>query len=33
MKTPYVSYDIKFTCKKCGEKNEVELKGLADFFQ
>ena len=33
VKTPYVSYDIKFTCKKCGEKNERELKGLADFFQ
>jgi hypothetical protein len=33
LKTPYVSYDIKFTCKKCGEKNEKELKGLADFFQ
>jgi hypothetical protein len=33
MKTPYVSYDINFTCKKCGKKNERELKGLADFFQ
>ena len=33
LKTPYVSYDIEFTCKKCGEKNERELKGLADFFQ
>jgi len=33
LKTPYVSYDIKFTCKKCGHKNERELKGLADFFQ
>ncbi len=33
LKTPYVSYDLKFTCKKCGHKNERELKGLADFFQ
>ena len=33
LKTPYVSYDIEFTCKKCGHKNERELKGLADFFQ
>mgnify|MGYP001378614491 CR=1 FL=1 len=33
LKTPYVSYDIEFICKKCGEKNERELKGLADFFQ
>ena len=30
--TPYVSYDIEFACKKCGHKNERELKGLADFF-
>ena len=33
VKTPYVGYDIEFTCKKCGHKNERELKGLADFFQ
>jgi len=33
LKTPYTGYDIEFTCKKCGEKNEQELKGLADFFQ
>jgi phage FluMu protein Com len=33
LETPYVSYDIKFTCKKCKEKNEKELKGLSDFFQ
>ena len=31
-KTPYVSYDIEFACKKCGHKNTRELKGLADFF-
>ena len=33
VKTPYTSYDIEFVCKKCKEKNERELKGLADFFQ
>jgi len=33
LKTPYCSYDIKFTCRKCGEENERELKGLSDFFQ
>ena len=33
VKTPYTGYDIEFICKKCGEKNERELKGLADFFQ
>ena len=33
LETPYTSYDLKFTCKKCGEVNERELKGLADFFQ
>jgi hypothetical protein len=31
-KTPYVGYDIEFTCKKCGKENKKELKGLADFF-
>jgi len=30
--TPYVGYDIEFTCKKCGKENKKELKGLADFF-
>jgi ribosomal protein L44E len=29
---PYVSYDIKFKCKECGEDNDKELKGLIDFF-
>jgi len=33
LQTPYCGYDIDFTCKKCGEKNERELKGLSDFFQ
>ena len=32
VKTPYVGYDIEFTCKKCGKENTRELKGLADFF-
>ena len=30
---PYLSYEIKFDCKKCGESNSIELNGLADFFQ
>tara|TARA_B100000809_G_scaffold254837_1_gene292546 strand:+ start:407 stop:1114 length:708 start_codon:yes stop_codon:yes gene_type:complete len=30
--TPYVGYDIEFTCTKCGHENSRELKGLADFF-
>jgi len=33
VKTPYTGYDIEFTCNKCGEKNERELKGMSDFFQ
>jgi hypothetical protein len=33
LETPYTSYEMKFTCKECGHKNERELKGLADFFQ
>lgn len=32
-KAPYLSYEIKFDCKKCGESNSIELNGLADFFQ
>jgi len=32
-KAPYLSYDLKFDCKKCGESNSIELNGLADFFQ
>ena len=30
---PYLSYEIKFDCNKCGESNSIELNGLADFFQ
>ena len=32
-KAPYLSYEIKFDCKKCGESNNIEINGLADFFQ
>jgi len=30
---PYLSYNLDFDCKKCGESNSIELKGLVDFFQ
>ena len=30
---PYLSYNLDFDCKKCGKPNEIELKGLLDFFQ
>jgi|SaaInlStandDraft_5_1057022.scaffolds.fasta_scaffold37046_2 hypothetical protein len=29
---PYISYDMKYKCGKCGHINEIEFKGLADFF-
>lgn len=29
---PSVSVDAKFKCKDCGHDNEIELKGLANFF-
>lgn len=29
---PSVTVDAKFKCKECGHDNEVELKGLANFF-
>ena len=32
-KAPYLSYDLNFDCKKCGESNSIELNGLSDFFQ
>jgi hypothetical protein len=32
-KTPYMSYDLKFDCKKCSKETTLELKGLIDFFQ
>ena len=32
-KAPTLSYEIKFDCKKCGESNNIEINGLADFFQ
>jgi len=28
-----LSYNLDFDCKKCGESNSIELKGLVDFFQ
>jgi hypothetical protein len=30
---PVLTYDVEYKCKKCGEANTIELKGLADFFQ
>jgi hypothetical protein len=32
-KAPSLSYVIEFDCKKCSESNNIELNGLADFFQ
>ena len=32
-KSPYMSYDLKFDCKKCSKENTMEMKGLIDFFQ
>jgi|SaaInlV_150m_DNA_3_1039698.scaffolds.fasta_scaffold00833_8 hypothetical protein len=32
MKAPYVTYDGKFTCSKCGHKHEFNYTGLIDFF-
>ena len=32
-KSPYMSYDLKFDCKKCSKENTMEMKGLTDFFQ
>ena len=32
-KSPYLSYDINFDCKKCSKENTMELNGLIDFFQ
>ena len=32
-KSPYMSYDLKFDCKKCSKENTIELMGLIDFFQ
>jgi DNA-directed RNA polymerase subunit M/transcription elongation factor TFIIS len=29
---PALKHDVKFNCKKCGTENELELKGLSDFF-
>ncbi len=29
---PALKHDAKFKCKECGEDNELELKGLSDFF-
>jgi hypothetical protein len=30
--TPYIYYDLKYTCQKCGKAEEYQLKGLKDFF-
>lgn len=29
---PALKHDAKFNCKKCGTENELQLKGLSDFF-
>lgn len=29
---PALRHDAKFTCENCGEENELELRGLSDFF-
>ena len=29
---PALKHKAEFMCQKCTEKNEVELKGLTDFF-
>ena len=31
-KLPALKHEVKFDCSKCGEHNEIELKGLSDFF-
>lgn len=33
VKAPYLSYEMNFDCKKCGESNSIEINGLSDFFQ
>lgn len=30
--SPYLSYETKFVCPHCGHENEVEIKGIKDFF-
>jgi hypothetical protein len=29
---PALAHDVKFDCENCKTKNEVELRGLSDFF-
>jgi DNA-directed RNA polymerase subunit M/transcription elongation factor TFIIS len=29
---PALKHEAKFNCKKCGTENELQLKGLSDFF-
>ncbi len=29
---PYLGMDISYTCKECGHKHDMELRGLIDFF-
>lgn len=31
-KAPYAYINVAFKCKKCGHQNEIELKGLGNFF-
>ena len=30
---PTLVIDVKFTCPKCGHNNEIQIKGLASFFE
>jgi len=30
---PYAYIDAKFRCNKCGEQNEINIRGLANFFK
>ena len=32
-KAPQLSYNLKYKCKACKKNNDMELKGLIDFFQ
>lgn len=32
LKLPQVEYTIKYSCTACGEHNEIEVKGLENFF-
>jgi hypothetical protein len=31
-KLPQIAYDLKFTCESCGNQEEINLRGLSNFF-